>query len=220
MDDQESLSTIGKKLADSDTLSLVWDQFYAHCFTIINECPSVRRLSVVDREDCIQEVMVELVRKFRERQPDSTQDKLTSWIRTISRNKAVDIVRRRYRRPEVSFDDGSGEDVSDRDSSGISPEQQRGEHVSLVWESLLSLDHKVPVTSYLIFYLHTMEGWKIPEIAELFQISADQVRARSHRVKKKFGSILESKERESGKSRPSRHIMDSESRDRPVEDDG
>ena len=84
------------------------------------------------------------------------------------------------------------------------PNSSGGEHVSLVWESLLSLDHKVPVTSYLIFYLHTMEGWKIREIAELFQISPDQVRARSHRVKKKFGSIIETKERESGKTHPSR----------------
>jgi RNA polymerase sigma factor (sigma-70 family) len=203
MDDQESPSTIGKKPTDSAKLSLVWDKFYAHCSAIIYECPSVQRLSVVDREDCVQEVMIELVRKFRERQPDSGQDNLTSWIRAISRNKAVDIVRRRYRKPEVSFDDGAGQGIRDRSTSEVDPEQQRGEHVSLVWESLLSLDHKVPVTSYLVFYLHTMEGWKIQEIAELFQISPEQVRARPHRVKKKFGSILESKERNSGKTRHS-----------------
>ena len=77
MDDQDSPSTIGKKIADSERLSLVWDKFYAHCSTIIHECPSVRRLSIVDREDCVQEVMVEIVRRFRERQPDSGQEKLT-----------------------------------------------------------------------------------------------------------------------------------------------
>ena len=220
MDDQDSSSTIGKKIADSERLSLVWDQFYAHCSTIIHACPSVRRLSIVDREDCVQEVMVELVRRFGERQPDSGQDHLTKWIRVISRNKAVDIVRRRYRKAEVSFVDGAEEGIRDRDSSEIGPEQQRGEHVSLVWESLLSLDHKVPVTSYLIFFLHTMEGWKIREIADLFQISPDQVRARSHRVKKKFSSIVEAKERESDNPGSSRPIMKAESRDRPVEDDG
>jgi RNA polymerase sigma factor (sigma-70 family) len=203
MDDEESPSTIGKKQADGALLSLVWDKFYAHCSMIINECPSVRRLSIVDREDCVQEVMIELVRKFRERQPDSAQDNLTNWIRAISRNKAVDIVRRRYRKPEVSFDDGAGEGIGERNAPEVDPQQQRGEYVSLVWEALLSLDHKVPVTSYLIFYLHTMEGWKIPELAELFQISPEQTRARSHRVKKKFGSILKAKERESDKTRPS-----------------
>ncbi len=202
MDDQDSPSTIGKKVGDGAKLSLAWDKFYAHCSAIIHECPSVRRLSAVDREDCVQEVMVELVRKFNERHPDSGQDNLTGWIRAISRNKAVDIVRRRYRKPEVSFDDGAGQAIRDRDCWGVASSQQ-GEDVSLVWESLLSMDNQVPVTSYLIFYLQTMEGWKVGEIAELFQISPEQVRARSHRVKKKFGSILETKGREGSKAGPS-----------------
>src|SRR5262249_12081859 len=42
----------------------VWDQFYAYCFAIINECPGVRRLSFADREDCVQDVMTEIVRRF------------------------------------------------------------------------------------------------------------------------------------------------------------
>jgi RNA polymerase sigma factor (sigma-70 family) len=195
MDDQDSPETIAKKVADREKLAAVWDCFYSHCHTIINECPGVRRLSSSDRDDCIQEVMLELVRKFGEQQPDAGQDNLTSWIRTISRNKAVDIVRRKYRKPEVMFDDGSGEKLLDRGASSVDSDLTRGEYVSLIWETLLSLDHQVPVTSYLVFYLHAIEDWKIPEIAELFQISPDQVRARSHRVKKKFSSILETKER-------------------------
>lgn len=195
MEDHDSTSTIGKKPADRETLTAVWDHFYAHCYTIINECPGVRRLSLTDRDDCIQDVMLELVRKFGERQPDGGIESLTGWIRTLSRNKAVDIVRRRYRKPEVGFDDGAGAGLLDRESPGVDPDQKRGEHVSLIWETLLSLDNKVPVTSYLIFYLHTIESWKVPEIADLFQISPEQVRARSHRVKKKFGTILEAKER-------------------------
>ena len=200
MEDEESASTLARKSADGAKLASVWDHFYDHCFTIINECPGVRKLSTTDRDDCIQEVMLELVRKFGERHPDPGHENLTGWIRTISRNKAVDIVRRKYRKPEVLFDDGSGGSLLDRGTSGVDPEQARGEYVSLIWESLLSLDHEVPVTSYLVFYLHTIESWKIPEIAELFQISPEQVRARSHRVKKKFGSILTAKSHQKNKS--------------------
>src|SRR4051812_33516772 len=118
MDDPDSPSTIGKKPADGEKLATAWDYFYAHCYTIISECPGVRRLSTTDRDDCIQEVMLELVRKFGEHQPDAAQENLTGWIRTISRNKAVDIVRRKYRKPEVMFDDGAGAGIVDRDSSG------------------------------------------------------------------------------------------------------
>jgi RNA polymerase sigma factor (sigma-70 family) len=198
-DDQECDSTIGKKPADREALASVWEHFYAHCYAIISDCPGVRRLSASDRDDCIQEVMLELVRKFGERHPDAEQENLSGWIRAISRNKAFDIVRRRYRKPETRFDDGSGERILDREADSADAEQARGEYVSLIWESLLSLDTKVPVTSYLIFYLQAIEGWKVAEIADLFQISADQVRARSHRVKKKFGGIVEAKERKGEK---------------------
>ena len=76
------------------------------------------------------------------------------------------------------------------DSVGHGPDEReevQGEYVSIVWEALLSLDAQVPVTSYLVFYLRTIEGWDIPEIGDLFQISAEKARARCHRVKKKFG---------------------------------
>ena len=178
------------KVADDARLAIVWDQFYAYCFTLINQSPGVRRLKAFDREDCAQEVMMEIVRRFGVRHPEELQEELTGWIRILSRNKAADIVRRRYRKPEVSFDDGSGETVIDSDLTREHSQVIEGEYVSIVWEALISLDAQVPVTSYLIFYLRTLEGWDIPEIAELFQISHEQARARCHRVKKKFGTIL------------------------------
>ena len=178
---------------DDARLAGVWDQFYAYCFTIINQCPGVRKLAAVDREDCVQDVMLELVRRFGVRRPEEFRNELDGWIRVLSRNKAADIVRKRYRKPEVGFADGSGETVLDSGLKREIAEVVEGEYISLVWEALLRLDAQVPVTSYLIFYLRTLEGWDIPEIASLFQISAEQARARCHRVKKKFGTILKTR---------------------------
>jgi RNA polymerase sigma factor (sigma-70 family) len=176
------------------TLASAWEHFYGYCFAIINQCPGVRRLSEADREDCVQDVMIEIVRRFGEPKPESIQEGMATWIRVISRNKAADIVRRKVRKPEVLFDDGTGAAVLDGEPSSRSQaELEPGEYISLVWEALISLDHKVPVTSYLVFYLRTIEGWTIPEIANLFGISAEQARARCHRVKAKFGSILKTK---------------------------
>lgn len=193
MDEYDSPSTIGRKSRDAKALAAVWDKFYLHCSTIIHASPGVRRLSDADREDCVQEVMLEFVRRFGEKWTEANQEHLTGWIRLTSRNKAVDIVRRRYRKPEVLFDDGSGQDIVGRDGSAGDPEASRAEDVSLIWETLLSLDHTVSVTSYLIFYLRSIESWEVAELAELFQITPEQVRFRCHRVKKKFGTILGTK---------------------------
>ncbi len=181
---------------DEGARRVAWDQFYGWCFGVVRGCASVRRLAEADRDDCVQEVMVELVRRFGEADVAPATDQVEGLIRVVSRNKAVDIVRRRYRKSEVGFDDGSGETLAEAGSGGESAAEAalgQGESVALVWEALASLDQRVSVTSYLAFYLRTIEGWPIEEIADLLQISADQVRARCHRVKQKFGTIVETK---------------------------
>ena len=172
---------------------MAWDQFYDYCFDVIGRCPSVKRLNEADRQDCAQEVMMELVRKFGDASPEEIKKSHTGLIRTLSRNKAADIVRRRYRKPETAFDDGSGGLLPDRGSDEHPTALEPSESISLVWEALLSLDQKVPVTSYLVFYLRNIENWDVPEIAELFSMTHDQVRSRCHRVKKMFEEQLKRK---------------------------
>jgi RNA polymerase sigma factor (sigma-70 family) len=181
-----------------NTLSDAWDRFYAECFEVIRRSPSVRKLSQADRDDCVQDVMMELVRRFGTDQPEEPPEGMIRWVRAVSRNKAADIVRRKFRKPEVTFDDGSGGELPDLPDRLDDRSPGPGETVSLVWEALVSLDQQVPVTSYLVFYLRTMEGWSIPEIAELFQITPEQARFRCHRVKKKFGALLRERRQESG----------------------
>jgi len=167
-----------------------WEHFYVFCTEIIIQSPAVRRLSPSDREDCIQDVMMELVRKFGDERPESIKDEHVGLIRTLSRNKAVDIMRRRYTRPAATFEDGTGSGLSAGEDSGITKVLSQGETVSIVWEALLKLDQEVSVTSYLVFYLRTIEGWEVEEIVDLFGMSADQVRSRCHRVKTLFGEAL------------------------------
>ena len=183
--------TSGPYAEGDPRLEGVWDQFYAYCFAIINQCPGVRRLPVADREDCVQDVLMEIVRRFGSPRPGRRPEHFDAWVRAVSRNKAADMVRRKSRKPEVGFDDGSGDTVLDAfdPDTGVS----QPEYISLVWEGLIALDSQVSATSYLVFYLRNIEGWDVPEIAELFQISPEQARARCHRVRRKFESILKNR---------------------------
>jgi RNA polymerase sigma factor (sigma-70 family) len=189
----EQVSPVGNAAAATvDPRAGAWDRFYAHCFQIINQSPFVRRLSEADREDCVQDVMMEVVRKFGQRRPEDMPDHMSGWIRVVSRNKAVNITRKRIRKPEVAFDDGTGAGVVEparAETATLDP----SDSISLLWEALVTLDEEVTMTSYVIFYLRTIEGWSIPDIAEVFKITPEQVRFRCHRVRKRFGSILKSK---------------------------
>jgi RNA polymerase sigma factor (sigma-70 family) len=173
----------------TEARSAAWARFYEYCFAIIRSSPAIRRLNDADREDCTQEVMLEIVRKFGAEEQEIRTGELTGWIHVVSKNKAADIARRRYRRPAAPFEDGSGETVVGS-AATASDALSVGESVSLVWEALLRLDQEVTVTSYLIFFLRHIEGWPVHEIAEALQITSDQVRFRCHRVKNRFAEIL------------------------------
>jgi RNA polymerase sigma factor (sigma-70 family) len=177
--------------AGQESRQEAWDRFYAYCFEIISSSPAVRRLSGADREDCIQDVMLEIVRKFGTDSHAIRAEDVTGWVRAVSRNKAADIARRRMRKPESGFEDGSGEEVPQRDEAA-SEALSVGESISIVWEALLALDHQVTVTSYLVFFLRQIEGWSVGEVAEMLQIAPEQVRFRTHRVKTRFAEILKS----------------------------
>ena len=45
-----------------------------------------------------------------------------------------------------------------RTALGEPERPDQGEYVSLVWEVLIALDQKVSATSYLVFYLRTIES--------------------------------------------------------------
>ncbi len=183
--------------APSDPRAGAWDRFYAHCFRIINQCPFVKRLNTADREDCVQEVMIEVVRKLGQQEPDEAGEALTPWIRVVSRNKAADMTRRRIRNPVIAFDDGAGAALVSKpsESAPALPEQ---DSLAILWEALVTLDEEVTMSSYVIFYLRTIENWPITEIAEVFKLTPEQTRFRCHRVRKRFGSILKSKEGAAG----------------------
>ncbi len=171
--------------------SAAWDRFYAYCFKIVNGCPGVRRLSTSDREDCVQEVMLEIVRKFGGEQPELLQSQVAGWVSVVARNKAADIARKRLRKHEVGFDDGTGSLIPADGASSSSLDV--GESVSLVWEALLELDHEVTVTSYLAFFLRTIEEWSVPEVAEMMGMTSEQVRIRTCRVKARFAELMAQK---------------------------
>lgn len=196
--DRPALTAAPPASAAPPPLDKLWDHFYTFCFNIINQCPGVRKLSPADREDCVQDVMMEIVRKLGAERPEGVPEQLIGWIRVISRNKAADIIRRRSRKPTVSFGDGSGATLLDHASDNADLNESTAEYVAVVWEALLALDQKVSATSYLVFYLHNIEGWSNQEVADLFQMTPEQVRARAHRARAKFSDILKSGQKQPG----------------------
>jgi RNA polymerase sigma-70 factor (ECF subfamily) len=159
-----------------------WDVFYAYCDGVIRNTLAARGLQEADREDCRQEVWVAILGR-RTSCPGGGD--FSSWIAAIARNKAIDTIRRGRRHPVgVSFDveqERGGNSVS-----RCGADEARG----LVWSALAELERQVEPRSFLVFFLHSMEGLPFREIAAALSLNEVQARLRHHRAKQKFRELL------------------------------
>src|SRR5690606_16667551 len=123
-----------------------------------------------DREDCRQEIWLELLstRLGRFRGGD-----LRAWLAAVSRNKATDVLRRARRRPTVGVT--AVDPPYDEESAEAS---HADEARALVWSALRALEPLVHPMNFLVFYLRGIEGWSFADIGGTFGLTPPQARLR------------------------------------------
>jgi len=161
-----------------------WDRFFAYCDRVIVTALQRQPIQPADRENCSQEIWVELLATRMSRFRGGS---LAAWLGTLARNKAMDTIRRARRRHVV----GSSIEAMERavvDPAGPCPAD---EPVSLVWLALADLERRVEQRSYAVFFLRWFEHQSFGQIAGALSLTPEQARARHHRTKVKFRQIVE-----------------------------
>jgi len=167
-----------------------WDDFYDSCGAVIDRAISVHHLSESDRNDCVQEVWGEIITKLGQFRYDPARGQLRTWISTLVRNKAVDLIRRRARRPQEALSDAVRTSLVDRDNDPVALYERRRLQ-ALMGEALEELARDVPDLSYRVLHLRWFEGRTVREIADALGLTPEQVRFRYHRVKRKLFRLME-----------------------------
>jgi RNA polymerase sigma-70 factor (ECF subfamily) len=167
-----------------------WDQFYAFHAPRIRSFLKGWKLPEADRSDCFQEVWKDIVGKLAHFHHDSGRGRFSTWLMTLARNKVVDSVRRRNR--HVSERLGDSEVSSPMDPGpGPAVEYERRRTRAQVQSALAELAGQVSWTSFQVLYLRWIEGWETAEVAAALELTPQQVRFRSHRMKQKVRRLLE-----------------------------
>ena len=148
---------------------------------VIRSALARRPIQEADREDCLQELWLDLLatRLKRFRGGD-----LKAWLTAVARNKAADVLRRTHRRPICRLPD---------DVSCVAPSEhphRADEARALVWSTLAVVEPVVHPLSLLVFVLRWMEGWSFEEIGEVLGLTPSQARLRHHRVKLRFRELV------------------------------
>jgi RNA polymerase sigma-70 factor, ECF subfamily len=172
----------------SPLLAEAWDRFYNLYTPRIRAYLRRFRLPEADREDCLQDVWSKVLTRPADLPDEPRRARLWAWLMTVTRNRAVDALRRR-RRVSAQWD----EDAVDVVDAGPDP--------SAAYDRLLTQDRvrsvldvlstRAPALSFQVFYLRAIDGRTNAEVAALLGLTPEQARFRLHRMRYKFREIFE-----------------------------
>lgn len=135
--------------------------------------------NVAEAEDVVQEVFIKV---WNKRSELGTYKNLEAWCMTLTKNLSIDKVRSKHRRVE-GFKDGF-----DMPSHSASPYQAAA--MSDTMSRIQSMMDDLPEKQRMIMQLRDIEGMSYKEIAEILDITLDQVKINLFRARKAIRAQL------------------------------
>jgi len=162
---------------DNDTLEFqeIYETYYPRIYRYLT-----RLLGKYYSEDVAQEVFTKIAFKLGEFKGES---RLSTWVYRIATNAALDLVRSsgfRKQEPITIAPDNSNNRLNV--SSSIEQQLIRQEMNQCIY----SLIDNLPPNYRMVLFLSEFEGLKNSEIAEILNLSLDNVKIRLHRARSKL----------------------------------
>ena len=168
-------------------LAEAWDRFFDLYAPRIRAFLTKFRLPEADREDCLQDVWSKVLTRPAALPDDPRRARLWAWLMTVTRNQAVDALRRRRRLTAEWYDDAF--DIVDEDP-GPAASYDRVSTQARVRSVLDELSDRAPALSFQVLYLRAIDGRTTAEVADTLSLTPEQVRSRLHRMMRKFRDLF------------------------------
>ena len=148
--------------------------------SMIQEDPHrLRRRSLargVPRDDADDVAQTVLLRAWRsiEHLEEPTPGRLCSWLDTIARNEAIDLARRRRRRPTVALDDAVADEHDAQDET----------EMRIILDGALEAIRSLPPALRDALVMSVADGLSTHEIGDRLGLTPEAVRQRIRRARK------------------------------------
>ena len=170
------------------TLAQAWDHFYDAYTPRIRGFLRRSGLPEADREDCLQEVWSEVVAHLADLRYDPRRGRLSTWLITVARHRALNMLRRRR-----SMSAGLIEAGAALVDPGLGPFAacERLSRQARVKRVLDELSAQVSELNFQVLHQRFIDGRTSAEVADALGLTPAQVRFRLHRTKRKFRELFE-----------------------------
>lgn len=146
-----------------------------------------------NREDALDAVQETFIKMHRSLDNFKSESALFTWLYRICMNAAIDLQRKRARRPTVEFDETIAPDAEDAGADVVprtanpSRELSNKELGQLIEHAITQL----PEAQRRVVVLREIETLSYQEIAEICECSTGTVMSRLHYGRKRLQQILE-----------------------------
>jgi RNA polymerase sigma-70 factor (ECF subfamily) len=181
---------IAKCIARDETAWRKFLKVYSDC--IYGSVVNLLKKYSVDSTEAAEDIYATVIEKLldddcRALRSFKWNSKLTTWLISISRNKAYDQLRSLKRKPTVSLDAPVSEDEDEYiNFIAADVDLDHDMEVSLTVEEALE---KLPAGDKLILRFYYIEGLREREIADLLGMSTDALSARKSRALAKLKKL-------------------------------
>jgi RNA polymerase sigma factor (sigma-70 family) len=167
-------------------IASAWDEFYRIYDGLVRRFACAQGMRGSDLDDCVQAVWLEVASSLGEFRHPVEHSGLRSWLYTLVRSKASDLIRRR-RRPVESLDAvrETGVEPLSRETDPAQATEKQWEHALL--ETLLDeLRSEISDTNWQLLRMRCLEGREVADVAAELGLTPEQVWYRQHRLTKKL----------------------------------
>jgi len=178
-----------QKLAPDAVLTHAWDGFYRTYTNILRRMAAEFRLDAAESEDLVQEVWLQVIAHLSEFDWQPHGSGLRGWLYTLVRNKALNLIRRKVRRPVRLAGDTKMREVVDR-APGPAEEWESQWDRELMQSLLAELGQKMSTVNYRLLTLRWIEGCPLAEVARRLKLTDRQVTYRQRRLFRKLRAAL------------------------------
>jgi RNA polymerase sigma factor (sigma-70 family) len=172
-------------LAPGSLVTMYWQDFYRLYTPMVQLRLRHYFAQPMERDDVFQEVWLTIARKLPDFRWLGSSCSFRAWMGRVIRHKAVDMARRKLRRPRCVLSElhQTNWEVL---SAEMDPSSERHWRRELVHTVLAKLRPKINETNLHILHLHYWEGLTVPEIVGRLGLSTAQVCCRLHRLLRKL----------------------------------
>ena len=186
MDPSSTRKTLINRLRQTNSDTRSWSEFYELYWKLVYSVALKAGLAEVDAEDVVQETFLKVSKSIKKFEYDPGRGRFRNWLCLITKQQVANHYRKTNKLPELpSFwnedPDEPAREIPDptSDWEAIWEAEDRKHTMHL---ALTRLKDKVNPKPYQIFLAHCIKGMPVKEVANLLEVSDNEVYLAKNRV--------------------------------------